>query len=124
MVALSDGRIGRRDSVQGRGRSDDQPPRVTWRAVAIENDILDVLDTRPQPGERIELAFRRKEQELMSLFAQLSAIDALELHRRLKLSLSDDPLATRFARLIVERRARLMSYLADARRREALKRAR
>lgn len=34
----------------------------------------------------------------MSLFAQLSVIDGLQLHRRLRLSLSDDPIASRFAR--------------------------
>lgn len=124
IVPESDGRIDRRDKVQGRVRCDQEAPRIRWRAVAIEHQIIEVLDARPEPGERIEFAFRRKEHELMSLFAQLSVIDALELHRRLRLSLSDDPLASRFGRLVVDRRARLMSYLADARRREALKRAR
>jgi hypothetical protein len=55
-----------------------------------------------------------------ALFARVSVNDARALHRRLSLSLADDPIATRFSRLVVERRARLMVFLADARRREAV----
>lgn len=103
---------------------DDEPRRITWRRVDLEDEILSVLGSAPEPGERLEMAFRRKEQELIMLFARLSAADARELHHRLTLGRADDPIATRFARLIAERRERLLSFLAGARRREALRDAR
>lgn len=45
--------------------ADKEPRRVTWRRVALEDEILSVLNATLEPGERIEMAFRRKEQELI-----------------------------------------------------------
>jgi hypothetical protein len=112
------------DLEHGRATADDEPRRITWRRVELEEEILSVLGAAPEPGERIEVAFRRKERELMFMFARLSVLDAMEQHRRLSLGLADDPIATQFTRRIAERRARLLSFLAGARRREALRRAR
>lgn len=123
-VEQPNGRIAHRDRGQGRASVEAKPGRITWRRVQLEAQILAVLQAPPEPDERIEYAFRRKEDELMQLFAQLSTFDAMELHRRLTLCVSDDPIAARFMRLIVERRVRLLSYLAGARRREALRSAR
>lgn len=103
---------------------DERPRRIVWRRVELEDEILSILGAAPEPGERIEMAFRRKEQELIMLLARLSVLDAMELHRRLTLGLAGDPVAAQFGRLIAERRARLMSFLAGARRREALRVAR
>jgi hypothetical protein len=100
------------------------PRRLTWRAVALEQEILSVLDAKPRPDESHELAFRRKEAELIGLFDGLGVADAMERHRRLSLALPDDPIASRFGRLIAERRSRLLSFLAGARRRAALRGAR
>lgn len=100
----------------------DAAPRIGWRTVALEREIEAAILSAPGPGERIEFAFRRKEQELKDLFARLPVLDAMELHRRLNLCLNDDPLANQFKRLISERRARLITFLADARRREATRR--
>jgi len=93
---------------------------LTWTPVALELEILGVMERRPEVGERLEFAFRRKELELMSVFQQLSVADSRELHRRLSLMLADDPIAQRFMRLVPERRQRLLVFLLDARRRAAL----
>lgn len=103
---------------------DEDAGRVTWHAVTLEDEILSVLTRSPEPGERIEALFRWKEQELMSLFAQLNVHDSFELRRRLRLALSDDPIAKHFGRMISERRTRLVSFLEGARRRAALRLAR
>jgi hypothetical protein len=109
----------------GRPAAEDEPRRrITWRRVELEDEILSVLGAAPEPGERIEVAFRRKEHDLMFLFARLGVLDAMELHRRLSLGLADDLIATQFTRLIAERRGRLLEFLAGARRREALRHAR
>lgn len=100
---------------------DSEPWRIAWRSVELEEEILAVLDSSPEPGERIEAAFRRKEHELAMVFARLHVHDAMELRRRLTLAPADDPIAARFARLIAERRVRLLAFLDGARRREALR---
>ncbi len=86
----------------------------------LDAALIAVLDSGPVPGETIEVAFRRKECELAELFASLAADDALALHRRLASPRDGDPVATRFARLVVARRERLLGFLADARRRAAV----
>lgn len=103
---------------------DEPAPRLTWSPVASEQDILAILDAGPEPGERIEQAFRRKEANLLEALRRLSVGDARELHRRLSLALTDDPIAQRFGRMIAERRERLLAFLAGARRREAIRCAR
>jgi hypothetical protein len=97
------------------------PPRIE---VAREHAILAVFMMPPAPGEQLELAFRRKEHELCVLFAQLSVSDARVLHRRLVLGATDDPIAAQLGRMVAERRARLIGFLADARRRDAFARVR
>lgn len=88
--------------------------------LAAEADIIAVLDQAAAPGESASNAFRRKEHSLGELFATLSIVDALSLHRRLTLAKPADPIARRFALLVPERKARLLSFLADARRRAAI----
>lgn len=100
-------------------RDEDAPP-VTWQPVALEHEILCALEARPAPGEQLELAYRRKEVELMRLFAAMSIGDSRELHRRLLLCLDGDQIAARFKGLIAQRRARLAAFLADARWRSAV----
>jgi len=94
---------------------------LAWHSVKLEAEILETFAASSAPGERLELAFRRKEHELKLLFDRLSIADARELHRRFTLMLPSDPIASRFGRLIGERRARLLAFLADARRRQSLK---
>jgi hypothetical protein len=90
---------------------------------SLDEAIVAILDCSVS-DETIEAAFRRKEIELGALFATVSVAAARELHRRLSAPAPTDPMATRFARLRSDRRARLLAFLADARRREALRAAR
>jgi hypothetical protein len=76
------------------------------------------------PGETIARAFERKERELRAALSQLPLADARALHRRFQLATSGDVLLERFSRLAVERKARLVAFLADAPRRAAIATAR
>lgn len=102
------------------------PPTVTTpdpRPVdpdPLDAELIDILDAQPRASETIEHVYRRKERELAERFAALSIVAAMTLHKRLASPRPDDALAQRFDRLVVERRARLLSFLGDARRRAAL----
>ena len=101
---------------------DDSPEErfsPVWRAVALESEVLAILQTPPEPGERLEFAYRRKEAELVACFRRLTIVDAYELKRRLKLVIVGDPIAARFGRLVIDRRERLLAFLANARWRAA-----
>jgi hypothetical protein len=76
--------------------------------------------TRPASfGETIAHSFQTKEHDLGALFAVLTIAEARALYRRLSAPTADDALAVAFDRLTRDRRARLLAFLADARRREA-----
>jgi hypothetical protein len=102
---------------------DDESRLLEWKPVSLESAILAALDAPALPGEQIAMAFKRKESVIRALFAQLDVHESRALHRRLELALPDDPIAGRFGRLVSDRRARLMAFLADARRRMALQAA-
>jgi hypothetical protein len=102
------------------------PPRAVPRLELVPRDpddtaLLAVLDAPPVAGETIDVEFRRKERDLLARFAALPVDAALALHKRLSTPRDGDELAARFARLVADRRARLLEFLADARRREAIK---
>lgn len=99
---------------------EDERPPLTWREVAGERDIVCVLTSRPVAGEQAAAAFLRKEVELRALISKMSVSDARELHRRLTLVIMGDPIASQFSRLTLERRVRLLAFLADAHRRNTL----
>ncbi len=88
----------------------------------IDDRILGVLTSSTEIGETVELAFRRKERQLGELFAVLSVAEAQALHRRLSIASAGDHVAELFNRMTVERRGRLLTFLADARRREVCRR--
>lgn len=88
----------------------------------VDHQLLTILHARPEPGETLDHAFRRKELAIAGVFEALSIAASREMHRRLSNPRPGDALATRFALLVVERRGRLLAFLADARRREALRR--
>ncbi|MDB4958994.1 MAG: hypothetical protein JWO36_6563 [Myxococcales bacterium] len=97
------------------GSSNRVPAGTFW-----ENALIEILDSASLAGETIELSFRRKEAQLRSQFAALSVFDARTLHGRLANPRPDDAVAVRFSRLVADRRARLLTFLADARRRAAI----
>ena len=97
----------------------------TPATVASSNDaaLASILDAPLIPGETAREGFLRKEAELRVSFAQLPVTSQRALHARLSNPRAGDQLAERFARLTADRRMRLLTFLADARRREALAQA-
>lgn len=91
---------------------------------AIQDEAIAILSSASRPGETIDAAFTRKEEQLRNTFARLTPLEARALHQRLDSCMEGDQLARLFARLIAPRRARLLAFLSGARRREALAAAR
>jgi hypothetical protein len=91
-------------------------------ANATEQRLIDVLAAAPAFGETISVAYQRKEHTLAEIFASLPRSESAALMRRLSDPHAGDVLAAHFARLVVERRTRLLAILADAPRREARRR--
>ena len=90
--------------------------------VETERELLEILRA-PATGTA-RGAFRFKEHALGAVFARLSPVQARALHHRLANPGDGDALAAAFARLVIDRRVRLLGFLADARRRAAIAEAR
>lgn len=97
-------------------------PVIPAIEIRSEATIIEVLERRVDPSEGHVAGNQRKEQELLHLFAALSLHEAWELRRRLAVARPADRLAAGFQRLVVERRGRLVAFLAGAGRRAALAR--
>jgi hypothetical protein len=95
-------------------------PRGQAVALELERQITEIVEAAPDAHETVEAAFRRKEQTLRDLFSTLSVAESRALHRRLTLGAGTDPLVKTFGRLVADRRNRLLAFLADVRRREAI----
>lgn len=93
---------------------------VASHPVSLDQRIIDIIESPPLPEEQKESAFRRKEYELGEFFATLTVSECRALHRRLRVASLQDPLVVSFGRMVAVRRARLLAFLADARRREAM----
>lgn len=101
------------------------PRSVVNAQLASDAEILGVLATPAVAGESTDAFHRRKEHLLGALFAALGAAEADALHERLSTTpRADDRVAAQFGRLVHERRERLLAFLGDARRREAIENAR
>lgn len=97
-----------------------RPPVVV--TIPIERQMIAII-TRPVGAtEGHRLGNDRKEQDLRALFDTLTPVESLTLERRLDAARRDDALYQTFQRLVVERRVRLLAYLADHRRRAASRR--
>jgi AAA+ superfamily predicted ATPase len=86
----------------------------------VEGSVLRILTSSLRNGETIDSGYRRKEQEIVEVLGKLGLVEARALHRRLEVAAPDDLLAQQFSRLTRDRRERLISFLANARRREAI----
>ena len=95
-------------------------PSTRPTSSAHDAALIAILEAPLHAGETALIGFARKEAELRSAFAALSVIESRALQARLANPRSGDLLAAAFMRLTAERRARLINFLADARRREAL----
>lgn len=89
-------------------------------ASSYDAPLAAILDAELLPGEPALVGFSRKERELGEAFAALPVMDQRALHARLSVLRPGDLLAAKFARLTSERRARLVAFLGDARRRAAV----
>jgi hypothetical protein len=97
-------------------------PKLAWTPVVLETEIIAALNAPKQDHETLGAAFRRKEHEIGAVFARLAPVDSLALERRLNLSIAGDPIAAHFARLVPARRARLVGFLSEMRRRHPSRR--
>lgn len=89
-------------------------------ASVIDESLLAILEAPARQCETVAQTFQRKEGEIIAVCASLSVMNAHALRKRLATPQPGDRLAQQFARLVVERRTRIINYLADARRRAAL----
>jgi hypothetical protein len=107
-----------------RGDDPRSPPKsnaLRSAAPALDSALIAILEEPLLPGETAFAGFARKELALRNTFAQLTVMQSRALHARLANPRSGDQLVRAFMRLTADRRGRLISFLADARRREARK---
>ena len=96
----------------------------TTLASTIDAALLGILEAPLALGTTAREGFLRKEAELRATFAMLPVATQRAMHARLSNPGAGDELAAKFHQLTAERRTRLLNFLADARRREALAAAR
>lgn len=101
-------------------RADDTRAASLPECSELDDRLYAILESPGAVGELASQAYARKEAEFGVAFATLSVLESMALHKRLVDPKPTDRLASRFARLIPERRARLLAFLAGARRRAAL----
>lgn len=89
---------------------------------AIDAQLVAIIDEPLPPGETTMAGYQRKEIKLVSMLCRLTVLESRSLHARLSNPIASDALAMKFMRLTIERRMRLLNFLADARRRAALER--
>ncbi|MBA3460217.1 MAG: hypothetical protein H0T46_09680 [Deltaproteobacteria bacterium] len=94
-------------------------PTSAPRPDTADARLVAVLDAPLGLGETTLAGYARKEHELGAIFASLSWQESRAMHLRLTNAKAGDELASKFARLTIERRVRLLNFLADARRRAA-----
>jgi hypothetical protein len=90
----------------------------------VDGQLIEILDAPLAPGETAAIGYRRKEEAIAAVLATLTALESRALLARLTAARPGDRLVEKLARLTLERRHRLLSFLADARRREAIRLAR
>lgn len=93
--------------------------------LTTEQMLLDILEAPLPPGYTVATCLQLKEEALGTVLATLSIDECRAMYKRLATPVDGDMLARSFAtRLVGERRNRLLAFLADARRRQAIATAR
>lgn len=87
---------------------------------SIEARIIQAICRPLHPGETHQTGNANRERELYVVLEQLDLIQIHHLLRRLDMDRDNDPIATAFRRLVVERRQRVRGFLADSRRRRTV----
>jgi hypothetical protein len=93
--------------------------RTTWQT-SCDVALLAILEEPLRSDETALAGFARKEAELRHALSLLTVAESRALHMRVSNPRTGDHLATSFTRLTAERRARIINFIADARRRELL----
>lgn len=97
-------------------------PELRALDAELEATLISTI-TRPlELGESHVSGNANKERALCALLAELEPVQAFDLGRRLDANRDHDLVAVAFRRLAQDRRQRVRSFLADARRRAALAR--
>jgi len=94
---------------------------VSWSS-SSDVALLTILEAPLYCYETAAVGFARKEAELRQVMSLLTVAESRALQSRLSNPKPGDQLAELFMRMTADRRARLINFLADARRREALAR--
>ena len=89
----------------------------------IDAQLISILETDVAPYETALVGFARKEAEMKTVMATLSIVESMGLHKRLSNPQPTDKVAAKLGRFTVERRARIIQFLGDARRRIAISNA-
>lgn len=97
-----------------------EPPRG-YRAITAEPELIAIL-TKPMSGPAND-AWAERERELKVVLDGVSIADSRTLADRLRRSQPGDPFVDALARMVPKRRARIATFLDDARRREAVRAA-
>lgn len=99
----------------------DRTRTVVGSEVPLETSVdallTAILVSPRREAESYVDTFRRKERELLHALGGRTAVESLALQRRLTTPRSGDVLAAEFSKLVVERRNRILLYLAECRRR-------
>jgi hypothetical protein len=90
----------------------------------FEAEIVALIHAPRAEGETAHDGHRRKEQAIGAWFDVLTTVQARALHARLVRPRGEDALATAFGRFARERQERLLAFLADTARRQAMRAAR
>lgn len=98
----------------------DAPRDIGQLPPAIEESIVGVLTCPPAPNETHLVSAQRREHALRQILGCLSVTQAMTLGRRLDADRDTDRVAVALRRFTAERRQRIRTFLADARRRAAL----
>ena len=89
-------------------------------AAAVDERLIEILDAPLAPRETAASGFRRKEEAIVGVLAALTVHESRALLARMRVAHAGDRLVEKLGRLTAERRHRLLAFLVDARRREAL----
>jgi hypothetical protein len=84
-------------------------------AIPIERELIAAIEQPLRLGETHRVGNDRKEREIAALFEHLTPVQSLALSRRLTAGSASDPIVAAFSRLVVERKTRLVAYLARRR---------
>lgn len=116
-------------SMDGRTRVEQQAERFEELArvarqvpqpISCEAQLMAIVATPISGGA--SAGYAQKEAEMQQVLAQLDHLESRALAQRLRIASPDDPFAAVLQRWTAERRGRVIAFLENSRRREAMRR--